>query len=135
MRAFMKRPYMRRRAESGEVQDVFLKDLTEEETTVLLDYLVKQFGPDAAHVRTGQDPAVYQFSPVEMRHRGLGNVAFVDAHAEAMTLKQLGYELNDKGVPLPVLDPTGANVKATNRLWTGLGQDRFADERERSQSP
>jgi prepilin-type processing-associated H-X9-DG protein len=70
-----------------------------------------------------------------MRHRGLGNVAFVDAHAEAMTLKQLGYELNEKSIPLPVPDPTEANVKATNRLWTGLGRDQFADERERAQPP
>ena len=95
----------------------------------------KQFGPDAAHVRAGQDPAVFQFSPVEMRHRALGNVSFVDGHGEAMTLKQLGYELNDKKIPVPVLDPTDTTIKATNRLWTGLGQDRFADERERAPSP
>jgi len=95
----------------------------------------KQFGPDADMVRAGQDPDLYQFSPVEMRHRDFGNVAFVDAHAEAMKLEQLGYELNEKGVPIPRLDPTDATIKATNRLWTGLGADRFADERERAQSP
>jgi prepilin-type processing-associated H-X9-DG protein len=95
----------------------------------------KQFGPDADMVRAGQDSVLYQFSPVEMRHRDLGNVAFVDAHAEAMTLKQLGYELNEKKIPLPRLDPTDTTIKATNRLWTGLGQDRFADERERSNPP
>lgn len=95
----------------------------------------KQFGPDADMVPAGKDPLLYQFSPVEMRHRGLGNVAFVDTHVEAMTLKQLGYELNEKGVPLPRLVPTDTTIKATNRLWTGLGQDRFADERERAKPP
>jgi len=94
-----------------------------------------RFGPDTADVRAGQDAAVFQFSPVEMRHRGFGNVAFVDTHVEAMSLKQLGYELNKKGVPLPRLDPTDTTITATNRLWTGLGQDRFADERERAQPP
>jgi prepilin-type N-terminal cleavage/methylation domain-containing protein/prepilin-type processing-associated H-X9-DG protein len=89
----------------------------------------KQFGPDANMVRAGQDPVLYQFSPVEMRHRGFGNVAFVDTHVEAMSLKQLGYEVNEKGVPLPRLDPTDMTIKATNRLWTGLGQDSYADKR------
>jgi prepilin-type N-terminal cleavage/methylation domain-containing protein/prepilin-type processing-associated H-X9-DG protein len=103
----------------------------------------KQFGPDADMVRAGQDPAVYQFSPVEMRHRGLGNVAFVDGHGEAMTLLQLGYELlgdnpdekKKKDTAVPVLDPTVSTVKATNRLWTGSGQDSFADARTPPRSP
>lgn len=114
----------------------------------------EQFGPDADMVRAGQDPVLYQFSPVEMRHRGLGNVAFVDAHVEAMTLKQLGYELlgkdedeektkntavpvivNKEGLPIEVPDPDDITITATNRLWTGLGADRFADERERAQPP
>jgi len=94
-----------------------------------------RFGPDADMVRAGQDPVLYEFSPVEMRHRDFGNVAFVDTHAEAMKLQQLGYELNEKGVPLPRLDPADTTIKATNRLWTGLGADRFADERERANSP
>jgi len=103
-----------------------------------------QFGPDEDMVPEGQDSVLYQFSPVEMRHRGLGNVAFVDAHAEAMTLTQLGYELNDKNIPIPVVPPYDKKIPvkipvldstdpdhkhATNRLWTGLGQDRLADER------
>ena len=95
----------------------------------------KQFAPDADMVQPGQDPVLYQFSPVEMRHRELGNVAFVDAHVEAMTLKQLGYELNDMGIPIPVLDPAGANVKATNRLWSGTGTDRYAEKRARPTPP
>ena len=97
---------------------------------------------------TKEEKELFTFSPVEMRHRGLGNVAFVDTHVEAMTLKQLGYdlndknipipvlyELNDKNIPIPVLDPTNPTIEATNRLWTGLGQDRLADERERAQPP
>lgn len=96
----------------------------------------KFFGPSRTHVpgdASEEEKDLFTFSPVEMRHRGFGNVAFVDSHAEAMTLKQLGYELNEKGVPIPRLDPTDTTVKATNRLWTGLGADRFADERERAQ--
>ncbi len=102
----------------------------------------KQFGPDANLVRAGQDPAIYNYSPVEMRHRGLGNVAFVDTHVEAMSLTQLGYEMlgdtpeekKKKDTAVPVLDPANA-VHATNRLWTGLGNDRFADERARATPP
>lgn len=103
----------------------------------------KKFGPDADMVPPGLDPEVYQFSPVEMRHRGLGNVAFVDAHVEAMTLQQLGYELlgdnpdekKKKNTAVPVLDPTDTTVRATNRLWTGSGQDPIADQREQSEPP
>ncbi len=102
-----------------------------------------QFGPDADMVPKGLDPVVYQFSPVEMRHRGLGNVAFVDTHVEAMTLDQLGYEMQgdnpdekkNKNTAIPVLDPKVPTVTANNRLWTGLGQDRFANEREPPKPP
>ncbi len=99
----------------------------------------KRFGPDPDHVQAprAEDKALYQFSPVEMRHRGLGNVAFADGHGEAMTLLQLGYELlgddpdqkKKKDTAVPVLDPTVSTVKATNRLWTGSGQDTYADAR------
>jgi len=109
-----------------------------------------QFGPDRDMVREGQDPVLYQFSPVEMRHRGFGNVSFVDGHGEAMTLTQLGYEMlgkdaddekkkntavpvlvNEKGIPIrvPDPDPTDTTITATNRLWTGSGQDTYADAR------
>jgi len=105
-----------------------------------------RFGPDREHVPVGaseEEKDLFTFSPVEMRHRGLGNVAFVDTHVEALTLKQLGYELlgidenekKKKNTAVPVLDPTVNTVTATNRLWTGLGQDRFADERERANPP
>lgn len=98
----------------------------------------KSFGPSLVDVSASipeQDKELFKYSPVEMRHRDLGNVAFVDTHVEAMTLMQLGYQFNDKKIPVPVLDPTDTTVKATNRLWTGLGQDRFADEREQAPPP
>jgi len=111
-----------------------------------------RFGPDETDLPrlpsdvTKEEKKLFTFSPVEMRHRGFGNVAFVDTHVEAMTLKQLGYELNDKNIPIPVVPPNDKKIPeldstdpkhkhATNRLWTGLGQDRLADERERAQSP
>lgn len=86
----------------------------------------RTFGPRPADVTVGLDRTVFLFSPVEMRHREQGNVAFIDNHAEAMTLKQLGYEFVDidryKGVAKPVLDPTAA-AGANNKLWNGLGND------------
>ncbi len=101
----------------------------------------KFFGPGDTDLPAGnltaEEKNRFKFSPVEMRHRGLGNVAFVDGHGEAMTLLQLGYELlgdtldeqKKKDTAVPVLDPTPNNVKATNRLWTGSGQDPYADAR------
>lgn len=86
----------------------------------------RRFSPDAEHVPPGQDPEKFRFSPVEMRHKGYGNVAFIDNHAEAMKLPQLGYEIADvdrhTGVAIPVLEAANAK-KATNKLWNGLGQD------------
>jgi len=99
----------------------------------------KRFGPDPDHVHAprAEDKALFQFSPVEMRHRGFGNVSFTDGHGEAMTLLQLGYErLGDnpdekkkKDTAVPVPDPTVSTATATNRLWTGSGQDTYADTR------
>ncbi len=94
----------------------------------------KRFAPDLDMVAPGlPDREMFQFSPVEMRHSGLGNVAFVDNHAEAMTLKQLGYEIQDVGrysdVAIPVLDPKTAK-HATNKLWNGLGVDVNASSRQ-----
>lgn len=59
-------------------------------------------------------------SPVEARHRGKGNVVFVDAHAEALTLLSLGYHVaENKVVPVKEIDRT----KAHNKLWAGTGRD------------
>ncbi|MFH1111153.1 MAG: type II secretion system protein [Planctomycetota bacterium] len=101
----------------------------------------KFFGPGdpdlPAGALTDEEKKRLKFSPVEMRHKGFGNVAFVDGHGEPMTLLQLGYErLGDnpdekkkKDTAVPVLDPTVSTVTATNRLWTGSGQDTYADAR------
>jgi len=88
-----------------------------------------RFGPSVSDVDAGLDPALFRFSPVEARHGDKGNVAFVDSHAEAMTLTQLGYEIGDAdrfhGVALPVTDPA-VGVHATNKLWNGLANDPLA---------
>ena len=82
-------------------------------------------GPDDAD--PGVDPTLYGFSPVEMRHSGTGNVIFVDTHAEPARHRQLGYHLDDGGVPVPIdPDAVGNNHSATNRIWTGLGRDDLA---------
>lgn len=92
----------------------------------------QQFGPRDADVTPGQDPAVFKYSPAEFRHDDKANVVFVDNHAEAMTVNQLGYEVTDsqryKGVPKPVTDPT-VDVHATNKFWNGLGNDPLAGPR------
>ena len=92
----------------------------------------RRFGPNATDVGGGLDPAVFLFSPVEMRHSGKGNVAFIDNHADAMTATQLGYELTDsaryQAVQKPVTDPA-VDVHATNKLWNGQGNDPLAGPR------
>jgi len=93
----------------------------------------KRFGPDAEDVSAGSDPAVFAYSPVELRHRNQGNVMFLDSHAQAMTWVELGYELGNKdhpNIPFPILDPVGASGGTwNNRLWTGTGVDEMAPGR------
>lgn len=100
----------------------------------------KQFGPDPDHVPDGQDPTEFAFSPMEPRHDDKGNVVFVDGHASAMTLHELGYHFldqmhfvpihNSEGVAVP--DGLGGSQLFTNRLWTGQGTDRFSDKLTRA---
>lgn len=70
---------------------------------------VLKFGPTA-----GKDGPIGH-SPVEARHVERGSVSFVDGHAESMTLKQLGYEVDSDGVVTPGL--------GNNRLWSGTDKD------------
>lgn len=88
-----------------------------------------RFGPGSSDVPEGLDQSTYAFSPVEMRHGDRGNVVFVDGHAEAMTLADLGYELDEKGVAVPIVDPLGGTYSASNKLWNGEGTDMIARER------
>ena len=70
---------------------------------------VSKFGPTA-----GKDGTIGH-SPVEARHIGRGSVSFVDGHAESMSLKQLGYEVDSDGVVTPGL--------GNNSLWSGNDRD------------
>ncbi len=90
-----------------------------------------KFGPGSGDVTTGYDNSLYRYSPVEMRHAKRGNVVFVDGHAEKMSADALGYDLDDHGVPVPILDPESADHIATNRLWNGEGMDKLVAERNR----
>ncbi len=61
-------------------------------------------------------------SPVEARHQGKGNVAFVDGHSATMTLKQLGYDID----PLTgevALAGSITRTNAHNKLWAGTARD------------
>jgi len=72
---------------------------------------VTKFGPTA-----GKDGAIAH-SPVEARHGGVGNVSFVDGHAESLPLRQLGYHVDESGVVAP------GEPGEENRLWTGRAED------------
>lgn len=87
-----------------------------------------KFGPGSSDVQAGLDESLYKYSPVEMRHGNRGNVVFVDGHAESMTLSDLGYQVDEKGVPVPILDPLGETYSASNKLWNGEGIDMIARE-------
>ncbi len=51
---------------------------------------------------------------VDPRHRGRGNVVFVDGHGEPMTLDALGYKANPDG---------SVALDGNNALWSGNGSD------------
>ncbi|NOX58385.1 MAG: prepilin-type N-terminal cleavage/methylation domain-containing protein [Planctomycetes bacterium] len=65
-------------------------------------------------------------SPVEARHRGRGNVSFVDGHAGSFKLSQLGYHTDVSGAVVDVNDID--RTRASNRMWTGTGKDDPAGE-------
>lgn len=81
------------------------------------------FEKNATRFGPGSSDGPIQHSPAEERHRGKASVAFVDGHADSMTLERLGYEVGPDGVVVPGLS-SGGGI-ATNRLWTGLGTDRL----------
>ena len=85
-----------------------------------------KFSPSENDVEEGIDVGLYRYSPVEMRHRDRGNVLFVDGHVAAMTLDELGYELNENGVAKPILDPLNETYTASNKLWNGDAYDEIA---------
>jgi len=86
----------------------------------------EKFGPGADDVQSGLPPELYQYSPVEMRHKDKGNVVFVDGHAKGMTLTSLGYQVNENGVAMPILDPLNGTYTASNKLWNGRAYDEIA---------
>lgn len=67
-------------------------------------------------------PPNYHSGPDD-RHGGKVNVAFCDGHVAAMTLNELGYAVNlDGSIPLSGTGTAGG-APATNRLFSGTGQD------------
>jgi prepilin-type processing-associated H-X9-DG protein/prepilin-type N-terminal cleavage/methylation domain-containing protein len=76
------------------------------------------------------------YSPVAARHNRLANVVFVDGHAEAMTLNELGYELKGGtgperlpgGTPMPINKPDEGAYHANNQLWNGRNMDQIAED-------
>jgi prepilin-type processing-associated H-X9-DG protein len=91
----------------------------------------------------GAEPRYFAYSPVEPRHKDRGNVLFVDTHAEAMSLQELGYEVSDgttpegirRGVPLPIHNPSLQDSVATNKLWNGEGRDPLRAVQETTPEP
>lgn len=62
-------------------------------------------------------PISAQHSPADTRHNGTASVAFVDGHALSMTLRELGYVVDEANIPIPD-HPDGKNV-----LWSGTMGD------------
>lgn len=62
-------------------------------------------------------------SPVDTRHLGRASVSFLDGHAQAMSLEDLGYTIVDREQRLVGHD------EGDNRLWNGLGVDEDATGR------
>ncbi|MHC5109616.1 MAG: prepilin-type N-terminal cleavage/methylation domain-containing protein [Planctomycetota bacterium] len=91
----------------------------------------QKFGPGESDVPGALGPGLYQYSPVEMRHGKRGNILFVDGHAEAQTHTDLGYELDEQGVPIPITDPENGSFEASNKLWSGSGRDPLAEQHRR----
>lgn len=60
-------------------------------------------------------------SPAHARHRGQAIMAFLDGHAEGLTLEQLGYVVTDKARNQVVVD------QGSNALFNGLGFDPDED--------
>lgn len=105
----------------------------------------KRFGPVyAASDEYGEADLVepdlptdfYAYSPAEPRHNNRSNTVFVDAHAEAISLAGLGYQLNDGkmfpdlrvGTPVGVPHAYSGTYTADNRMFNGEGTDPIAAE-------
>ncbi|MFQ5502624.1 MAG: type II secretion system protein [Phycisphaerae bacterium] len=84
------------------------------------------FERNATRFGPGPSDGPISHSPAEARHRGKAAVGFVDGHAEAMSLDELGYEIGPDSVVVP--DESRTSPIATNRLWTGTGADRYAED-------
>lgn len=77
----------------------------------------RHFSPKSASV------GPLKYSPADARHAGAVNAAFLDGHAEAMTYKELGYEV-DPATKRPVEKTlTTIGGPGNNWLWTGTGRD------------
>ncbi len=86
----------------------------------------KKFGPGPNDVPAGLDRNLFAFSPVEMRHRKRGNVMFLDGHGAGRTLVELGYEVDENGHAVPIVDARGESSGATNKFFNGDGRDVLA---------
>jgi len=71
--------------------------------------------PSGNYVSANPDVAGHR-SAVHARHNGKANVLFADGHVQAMTLQELGYNVDDDGRVLHNGD---------NSLWSGDGTDRL----------
>ncbi|MGD2110223.1 MAG: type II secretion system protein [Phycisphaerae bacterium] len=105
-------------------------------------------GPGDMPPGLGSEASIYSYSPAEPRHKDRANVVFVDTHAAAMTLTELGYRLSDgtypdgarRGVPLRAGIADGVPIgtppdRATNRMWNGNGVDTMTPGDEQVPDP
>jgi prepilin-type N-terminal cleavage/methylation domain-containing protein/prepilin-type processing-associated H-X9-DG protein len=89
------------------------------------DRVAEQYGNEGFNLdpprvdATDGEMADFDHSPparaaVDPRHSKLGNVLWVDGHANARTLEQLGYQFNDDG---------SIGFDGENTQWSGSGED------------
>ncbi len=71
-----------------------------------------------AHYGPSECTAASRMCPVEPRHAGRVNVAFLDGHVESLTPEELGYSVN--------LDGSFNRNGRTNAMFSGKGIDRQA---------
>ncbi len=81
------------------------------------------FNLDPPRVDPGSDgemaSAPEERTAVDPRHKGRGNVLWLDAHADAKSLRDLGYKVKSDGEVELATDGEGAD----NSQWSGNGKD------------
>ena len=64
-----------------------------------------------------------KYAPADARHEGKACLVFLDGHADALSYKQMGYEVDPATLRPIEKGLTDIGGPGNNRLWTGNGED------------